>query len=74
VITEEHVRQLLDAEDPDATLVMVEGSPVVRSGPEADRALAVISKADLLGMGDERLGDLKEVAATLDTVVRELGG
>jgi hypothetical protein len=74
VITEEHVRQLLDAEDPDATLVMVEGSPVVRSGPEADRALAVISKADLLGMGDERLGDLTEVAATLDTVVRELGG
>lgn len=75
MISSEDVRRLVDAEDPDATLVMIEGRPVVRSGDA--EGLSVISKADLLAQAGERLDNargVEEVAAELDVVVRELGG
>jgi hypothetical protein len=75
MISVEDVERLLSTDDPDATLVLVGGTPVIRSG-EAE-GLPVISKADLLDRAGGRLDSpqgREEVAAELDAVVRELGG
>lgn len=81
-ITSDHLRQLLDADDDDAVLVLIEGRAEVIDSDAIDDdehrgALEVISRADLI----ERLDgedpsdhEIEEQAATLDATVDELGG
>ncbi|MCW2687801.1 MAG: pyridine nucleotide-disulfide oxidoreductase [Mycobacterium sp.] len=80
-ISIDDVRRLLNAEEPDAVLVLVEGrTEVVPAGavdsPQYRGALQVASRSELI----ERTGgaqpsghELAEFAAKLDTLVAELG-
>jgi hypothetical protein len=87
-ISAEDVRRLLEADEPDATLVLSEGRVAVvpAADLESDRyagALPIVSRADLLARDDLLADDagrelseheLAEVAAKLDAGVSNLGG
>ncbi|MFC4472170.1 hypothetical protein ACFPH6_48160 [Streptomyces xiangluensis] len=81
MITEAHVRALLNRED-DAVLVLLRGRAEVVPAPEVDSercrgAMTVMSGRELrerLGSDRSAPGDLKAVAATLDAMVTEQGG
>ncbi|MGV9379299.1 hypothetical protein ACWDRB_26005 [Nonomuraea sp. NPDC003707] len=75
----ECVRQLLQSEEPDATLVFVQGDCVVLPADEVDDAHKglVIARRDELaarvpegGLSEEALEDL---ATRLDNIARDLG-
>ncbi|MGV0642041.1 hypothetical protein [Mycolicibacterium sp. XJ879] len=80
-ISTDDVRRLLQAEEKDATLVLVEGrTEVIGAGQLASEqyrgALEVISHEDLLGRlgADPSERELTEQATILDSAVSELGG
>jgi hypothetical protein len=78
VITEEHVRELLTAEDGDASLMLVDGGAVVMSPAAGERsgALEVLSRADLetlLGTAEPSEERLRQVASTLEAVAANRG-
>jgi hypothetical protein len=78
----EQVRELMEAGEPDSSLVLYQGRPEVVSAAdlEAGRypgALTVASQRDLLdlrGRHDLSPRDIEELAAQLDSAVSRLGG
>ncbi|MDA0632178.1 hypothetical protein OUY22_02025 [Nonomuraea sp. MCN248] len=67
------VRQLVDAPDPDAALVLIRGECVVMPEEEADRqgGLVLARRREVKHVtGDHELDSL---AARLDTMARDLG-
>ncbi len=80
MISTSHVQQLLESDEPDATMVLIEGRVEVigaHSDSDAYRgALTVISRDDLI----ERIGetpsehDLAAQTSALDAAVSEMGG
>ncbi|MFI6601754.1 hypothetical protein ACIBHX_36370 [Nonomuraea sp. NPDC050536] len=79
LIDRECVRRLLEATDPDAVLMFVEGECLVVPAArvdEAHRSLVVVHRTDvakLLPGEDFTDDDLDQVASRLDNVVRDLG-
>ena len=81
-ITADHLRELLDSDEEDATLVLVRGEVQVVAASELESAgqrgaLAIASRRELLEQaGDQQLsGDqLEQLAANLQSRVRNLGG
>lgn len=78
MITQEHVRELLAAEDEDARLVLVDGTAVVLSGADGTRsgALEVLSRRDLaalLGTEEPSEEKLRQVASALETTAANRG-
>jgi hypothetical protein len=80
MISTSHVQQLLESDQPDATLVLIEGRVEV-IGAHSDSAayrgaLTVISRDDLI----ERIGetpcehDLVAQTSALDAAITEMGG
>ena len=83
MITQDHVRQLLDRPDGDARLVVVEGEALVVSAGSLSEeryrgALEITSRQDLADrLGSDAAGSLpalEEVASRLDAEVTQLGG
>lgn len=82
MISPEDVRQLLNSDEPDPSLVLLQGKVEVvsaqqlRDGKYAG-ALHITSREELLdrvSRGEFSDRDLAEVASSLDTVVSHLGG
>lgn len=85
MVTVRDVRELLDSQQDDATLVLVEGATKVVSGDDLrsgryPKGLLVASRVDLGSIAAERDTDdlpeaeLEAVAARLTTAVEQLGG
>ncbi|POM25617.1 hypothetical protein BTM25_42650 [Actinomadura rubteroloni] len=77
MITVEHVERLLHAEDPEAALIVVDGSPEVVSSAHATDGLFVTDRQDVvtqIGDGDPAPDTLRRLAEALDTAVTGLGG
>jgi hypothetical protein len=77
MITVEHVERLLNAEDPEAALIVIGGRPEVVSAAHATDGLFVTDRQDVLtqiGEGEPGPDDLRRLAEALDTAVSELGG
>jgi hypothetical protein len=82
IVTPDDVKRLLQADDPEAVLVLIEGRTEVISQRETDSpqyrgALQVVSRDELVKqVGGTELSDhdLAEQAARLDATVSELGG
>jgi hypothetical protein len=82
VISTDVVKQLLQADDPEAVLVLIEGRAEVinqrdTGSPQYRGALQIISRDDLIkrtGGAELSEHDLAEQAALLDMTVSELGG
>jgi hypothetical protein len=76
------VRRLVDSHDPDCSLVLYRGQTMLVGAGDlaADRypgALPIVSRREALGMlgrDDPSERQIDELAATLDTVVSEMGG
>lgn len=75
-ITADHVRQLLAADSPEATLVIVAGQPKVTSDPAGEGGLTVTGRDDLVKDHGASPGDdeLDRIAQTLNATVGQLGG
>jgi hypothetical protein len=81
-VTADDVRRLLAADEPDATLVLIEGRVAVVTAAELDSdayrgALELVSRDELLSrIGRRELSEreLEEQAESLDVAVRDLGG
>jgi hypothetical protein len=82
IVTADDVRRLLAADEPDATLVLIEGRVAVVNAVEMDSdayrgALELVSRDELLSrIGRRELSEreLEEQAESLDVAVRDLGG
>lgn len=82
MITPEDVERLMESDQPDATLVIVGGRPVVAAGAETagsdgPEGFVVVSRADLVARAGERLSSAEGrelIAAELDAAVTHLGG
>jgi hypothetical protein len=81
-IAADDVRQLLDAGDTDALLVLIEGQIKIIAADELESpayrgALRVVSREELIsqnGKADLSDRELAEQAESLDVAVRNLGG
>jgi hypothetical protein len=82
MITADHVRNLLNRTEGDATLVLLRGRVEVMECADADveccrGAMTIVSRRDLVErLGGDRLAsvDLEAVAAELDSAVTHQGG
>lgn len=81
-ITSDHVKQLLESDDPEAVLVLIEGrveviTPREIESPQYRGALQVVSRDELIKRtdgADLSQHDLDEQASLLDSTISELGG
>jgi hypothetical protein len=81
-VSADDVRRLLAADEPDASLVLIEGRIQVLTAGEKDSdayrgALELVSRDELLnriGGREPSERELEEQAESLDVAVRELGG
>jgi len=76
------VRRLVESQDPDCSLVLYRGKTALVAADEleADRypgALPIVTQRealDMLGGGNPSERQIDELAASLDTVMSEMGG